>query len=155
MFVDGVYSVNADDTTGKTYKIYTSNTDQIFAGVNTFLNSKYAVKQADGTWKLAGKITLKGGYVELLGIPCTINNTYKAGKGVTVVKGGKAYWVHMTRSDDGKIDDSDTSNGLIDDATTTAADSAYYGQTGCPWTSVSELCQWTIINGDGITVSES
>ena len=62
------------------------------------------------------------------------------------VSNGRKFTVHMTRSDDGLIDDTDTVNGIVDVTSTTEADSPIFGQPNSPWQQVPQLCQWVVIN---------
>lgn len=97
----------------------------------------------DTSFVLPSVLTVQCGYIELLGIPYTVNNMYAA---KSPVKGGEKYTVHMKRSDDGLIDDTDTVNGIVDVTPTTEANSPTFGQPNSPWQQVTQLCQWVVIN---------
>lgn len=101
------------------------------------------VVESGGNFVLPTTLEVQCGYIELLGIPYAVNNMYAA---KSPVKGGNKYAVHMTRSDDGLIDDTDTANGIINVTATTESDSPTYGQPGSPWQEVTQLCQWVVIN---------
>ena len=122
----------------------TSDPDAVkpaFAGLQYF-GGNVIVKQGT-SFVLPSVLTVQCGYIELLGIPYTANNMYAA---KSPVKDGNKYTVHMTRSDDGIIDDTDTVNGIIDVTPTTEANSPTFGQPNSPWHQVTELCQWVVIN---------
>lgn len=122
----------------------TSDPDAVksaFAGLQYF-GGNVIVKQ-DTSFVLPSVLTVQCGYIELLGIPYTVNNMYAA---KSPVKGGKKYIVHMTRSDDGLIDDTDSVNGIVDVTPTTEANSPTFGQPNSPWKQVPQLCQWVVIN---------
>lgn len=101
------------------------------------------VTESGGIFVQAWEISIQCGYVELLGIPYAVSNMYAA---EYAVKGGEKYAVHMMRSDDGLIDDTDTTNGIIDVTPTTESDSPTFGQEGSLWREVPQLCQWVVIN---------
>lgn len=101
------------------------------------------VSESGGSFVQPWEISIQCGYIELLGIPYAVSNMYAA---EYAVKGGEKYAVHMTRSDDGLIDDTDTANGIIDVTATTEADSPAFGQTDSLWHEVPQLCQWVVIN---------
>lgn len=101
------------------------------------------VSESGGGFVQPWEISIQCGYIELLGIPYAVSNMYAA---EYAVKGGEKYAVHMTRSDDGLIDDTDTANGIIDVTATTEADSPAFGQTDSLWHEVPQLCQWVVIN---------
>lgn len=131
------------------YYIYADGTDltdpdavkRAFTGLQYF-GGNVIVKQ-DTSFVLPSVLTVQCGYIELLGIPYTVNNMYAT---KSPVKNGKKYTVHMTRSDDGLIDDSDTVNGIVDVTPTTEANSPTFGQPNSPWHEVLQLCQWVVIN---------
>ena len=101
------------------------------------------VTESGGIFVQAWEISIQCGYVELLGTPYAVSNMYAA---EYAVKGGEKYAVHMMRSDDGLIDDTDTTNGIIDVTPTTESDSPAFGQEGSLWREVPQLCQWVVIN---------
>ncbi len=101
------------------------------------------VSESGGSFVQPWEISIQCGYIELLGIPYSVSNMYAA---EYAVKDGEKHAVHMTRSDDGLIDDTDTANGMIDVTPTTEADSPAFGQEGSPWSEVPQLCQWVVIN---------
>lgn len=101
------------------------------------------VTESGGIFVQAWEISIQCGYVELLGTPYAVSNMYAA---EYAVKGGEKYAVHMMRSDDGLIDDTDTTNGIIDVTPTTESDSPTFGQEGSLWREVPQLCQWVVIN---------
>lgn len=101
------------------------------------------VSESGGGFVQPWEISIQCGYIELLGIPYAVSNMYAA---EYAVKGGEKYAVHMTRSDDGLIDDSDTANGIMDVTPLAEADSPAFGQEGSPWREVPQLCQWVVIN---------
>ena len=101
------------------------------------------VAESGGSFVQVWEISIQCGYMELLGIPYAVSNMYAA---EYAVKGGEKYAVHMTRSDDGLIDDTDTANGIIDVTPTTDADSPAFGQADSPWREVTQLCQWVVVN---------
>lgn len=101
------------------------------------------VSESGGSFVQPWEISIQCGYIELLGIPYAVSNMYAA---EYAVKGGEKYAVHMTRSDDGLIDDSDTANGIMDVTPLAEADSPAFGQEGSPWRKVPQLCQWVVIN---------
>lgn len=101
------------------------------------------VSESGGSFVQPWGISIQCGYIELLGIPYAVSNMYAA---EYAVKGGEKYAVHMTRSDDGLIDDSDTANGIMDVTSLAEADSPAFGQEGSPWREVPQLCQWVVIN---------
>lgn len=101
------------------------------------------VSESGGGFVQPWEISIQCGYIELLGIPYAVSNMYAA---EYAVKGGEKYAVHMTRSDDGLIDDSDTANGIMDVTPLAEADSPAFGQEGSPWRKVPQLCQWVVIN---------
>lgn len=101
------------------------------------------VSESGGSFVQPWEISIQCGYIELLGIPYAVSNMYAA---EYAVKGGEKYAVHMTRSDDGLIDDSDTANGIMDVTPLAEADSPAFGQEGSPWREVPQLCQWVVIN---------
>lgn len=101
------------------------------------------VSESGGSFVQPWEISIQCGYIELLGIPYAVSNMYAA---EYAVKGGEKYAVHMMRSDDGLIDDTDTTNGIIDVTPTTESDSPAFGQEGSLWREVPQLCQWVVIN---------
>ena len=107
-----------------------------------YFGGNVIVKQ-DSSFVLPSVLTVQCGYIELLGIPYNVNNQYAA---KSPVKGGYKYTVHMTRSDDGLIDDTDSVNGVLERTQTTEADSPRFGQPNSPWHQVPQLCQWVVIN---------
>lgn len=107
-----------------------------------YFGGNVIVKQ-DTSSVLPSVLTVQCGYIELLGIPYTVNNLFAA---KSPVKKGKKYTVHMTRSDDGLIDDTDTVNGIVDVTPTTEANSPTFGKPNSPWQQVTQLCQWVVIN---------
>ena len=122
----------------------TSDPDAVksaLAGLQYF-GGNVIVKQGT-SFVLPSVLTVQCGYIELLGIPYNVSNLYAA---KSPVKGGKKYTVHMTRSDDGLIDDTDTINGIVDVTPTTEANSPTFGQPNSPWQQVPQLCQWVVIN---------
>lgn len=52
----------------------------------------------------------------------------------------------MSRADDGTILDTDLTNGLIEETTTTESNTITASQTGTPWHYTKYLTRWTIIN---------
>ena len=107
-----------------------------------YFGGNVIVKQ-DTSFVLPSVLTVQCGYIELLGIPYKVNNLFVA---KSPVQNGKKYTVHMTRSDDGLIDDTDTVNGILDLTPTTEANSPIFGQPNSPWQEVPQLCQWVVIN---------
>lgn len=112
-----------------------------FSGLQYFGGN--VIVQQDSSFVLPSVLTVQCGYIELLGIPYTVYNRFSA---KSPVIGGKKYTVHMKRSDDGLIDDTDTDNGIMDVTPTTEADSPTFGQPNNPWHEVPQLCQWVVIN---------
>lgn len=104
-----------------------------------------SVSLSGSNFVLARTLSIQCGYIELLGIPYAVNNMFAA---KSPVKGGEQYAVHMTRSDDGLIDDTDTVNGIIDVTPTTEADSPTFGQPNSPWREITQLCQWVVVNAN-------
>ena len=103
------------------------------------------VSRSDGTTSHASyprHINLQCGYVELLGVPYTVN-LFRTKE---YVEDGKKYSVHMSRADDGTILDTDLTNGLIEETATTESNTITASQTGTPWHYTSRLTRWTIIN---------
>ena len=125
--------------------LYTSNDPDAvkpsFAGLQYF-GGNVIVKQGT-SFVLPSVLTVQCGYIELLGIPYNVYNLFAA---KSPVKVGNKHTVHMTRSDDGLIDDTDTVNGIVDFTSTTEADSPTFGQPNSPWHQVPQLCQWVVIN---------
>lgn len=101
------------------------------------------IVQQGTSFVLPSVLTVQCGYIELLGIPYPVNNLYAA---KSPVRGGNKYTVHMTRSDDGLIDDTDSVNGIVELTPTTEAESPTFGQPNSPWQQVTQLCQWVVIN---------
>ena len=91
-------------------------------------------------------LNLQCGYVELLGVPYAVSNTYRIKE---YVEAGTKYSVHMKRDETGRIQDDDAVNGLIAQTSTTEADSVPYVEgvsNGTLWEKVPYLTRWTIIN---------
>ena len=91
-------------------------------------------------------LNLQCGYVELLGVPYAVSNTYRIKE---YVEAGTKYSVHMKRDETGRIQDDDAVNGLIAQTSTTEADSVPYVEgvsNGTQWEKVPYLTRWTIIN---------
>ena len=91
-------------------------------------------------------LNLQCGYVELLGVPYAVSNTYRIKE---YVEAGTKYSVHMKRDETDRIQDDDAVNGLIAQTSTTEADSVPYVQgvsNGTLWEKVPYLTRWTIIN---------
>lgn len=135
-----VYGFNG----GKFFYSGGNNPDAVkaaFTGLQYF-GGNVIVKQGT-SFVLPSVLTVQCGYIELLGIPRTANNVYAA---KSPVKDGNKYTVHMKRSDDGLIDDTDTVNGILDVTPTTEANSPTFGEPNSPWQEVTQLCQWVVIN---------
>ena len=91
-------------------------------------------------------LQLRGGYVELLGIPYSVNQ-YRIKEWNS---GGDKYTVFMDRSADGKIAD-DRRNGTILMSATSESDTPSYGNEGSKWEEVTEMCLWVVINAKAET----
>ena len=102
----------------------------------------------NNTYMQPSKLTLRGGYIELLGVSYSVSRVFRAQTGLL---GGEYFRVHMARvGDDGvvttsepysttkTISDTDGSNGTID----VLADT----QTADAWASTDEMCMWTVVN---------
>ena len=79
-------------------------------------------------------------------------NTVRA---VSAVRNGEKYFVQITRSDDGRIDDSAADNGTVSVETTTETDSPLYVEgidNGTPWQKIENLCQWVVINAQAAEI---
>ena len=161
--VNYIYAYDANTSAAKVYDMPAGTGNDIgyapFGGVRHFISAKYS-NSVIGNMMTATLFTLKGGYIELLGIPYKVGNMYRA----LASKSPVAYLasepttkaqfgIHLTRSSDKTIDDSDTENGTITSENTTAALSPQYGTTGSPWEEVEYICQWTIINAVGYSAS--
>lgn len=110
------------------------------------------VSRSDGSVSHASypqHINLQCGYVELLGVPYTVN-LFRV---KDYVEDGKKYSVHMSRADDGTIDDTDLTNGLIAETTTTESNTIAASQAGTPWKYTMYLTRWTVINVQANTYS--
>lgn len=136
-YVDGMY-IYADGTD-------LTDPDAVKSALRglQYFGGNVIVKQ-DTSFVLPSVLTVQCGYIELLGIPYRVNNLYAAKS--PVGSSGKKYTVHMTRSDDGLIDDTDTLNGIVDVTPTTEPSSPKFGQPNSPWQQVTQLCQWVVIN---------
>ena len=98
------------------------------------------------TGQMPHTLQLRGGYVELLGIPYSVNQ-YRIKEWNS---GGDKYTVFMNRSDDGKIAD-DRRNGTILMSATSESDTPPYGNDGSKWDEVTEMCLWVVINAKAET----
>ena len=155
--VNYIYARDADTSAPKVYDdpaATGANYGDItpFAGVRHFLNANWH-SGTSGAKILPLQFTIKGGYIELLGVPYEVSNMYRAAGSKSVVayaasEEGKKYSfsVNLKRdTNDGTIlDDSD--NGTISAEETSAAVSPAYGETSSPWEEVTQLCQWTVVN---------
>lgn len=162
--VNYIYASDADTSAPRVYDAPAGTGTDIgytpFAGVRHFLTAKWH-SGTSGAMQLPMQFLVKGGYIELLGIPYEVSNMYRAAGNKPVVayatsdEAKYSFSVHLTRSSDDLIDDSDTDNGTISAEETNAAVSPQYGATGSPWEPVTQLCQWTVVNLFGYTTSPS
>lgn len=151
-FVKGVYGYSVSDGAITPDVIVTtaeqSNSPLLgvkwFGGNCAFINGSY--------YQAPSKLTMKGGYIELLGVSYSVARQFRTG--YATVDGKNFYQVHMARhNDDGEtiltepysevmtIADGDALNGTIVDSDVTA-------KTG--WESIGEMCQWIVINVNAI-----
>lgn len=128
-------------------------TDEVYNGVRRFGGS--IVGTSGGYIMQPLTISIRSGYMELLGVPYSVSNTVRA---EAAVLGGEKYSVQITRSEDGKIDDSATDNGTVLIEETAEADSPLYVEgvsNGTPWKPITQLCQWVVINTNAADVAKT
>ena len=116
-------------------------------GVRWFGGSRAFLSETGGThWQQPSLLTLRGGYVELLGVEYSVSRLFRS---ETPELGGTLWSVHMARvAEDGAvttadpysekmtISDTDEYNGSIE---------ALEGGTSTPWKKAERLCLWTVV----------
>lgn len=149
VFVRGVYGTSVlDGAEAPDAVVEQSDADgSPYWGVRWFGGSRAFLSETGGThWQQPSLLTLRGGYVELLGVEYSVSRLFRS---ETPELGGTLWSVHMARFDtDGTsttadpystsktIDDTDEYNGSIE---------ALEGGTATPWEKAERLCFWTVV----------
>lgn len=149
VFVRGVYGTSVlDGAEAPDAVVEQSDADgSPYWGVRWFGGSRAFLSETGGThWQQPSLLTLRGGYVELLGVEYSVSRLFRS---ETPELGGTLWSVHMARFDtDGTsttadpystsktIDDTDKDNGSIE---------ALEGGTATPWEKAERLCLWTVV----------
>lgn len=145
IYLNGVYSLNNGATICED-----AATDEIYNGVRRFAGA--LLSKSNNVYMMPRQVQIRSGYIELLGVPYPVANTVRA---VSAVRNGEKYCVQITRSDDGRIDDSAADNGTVSVETTTETDSPLYVEgidNGTPWQKIENLCQWVVINAQAAEI---
>lgn len=149
VFVRGVYGTSVlDGAEAPDAVVEQSDADgSPYWGVRWFGGSRAFLSETGGThWQQPSLLTLRGGYVELLGVEYSVSRLFRS---ETPELGGTLWSVHMSRvAEDGTvttadpysekmtISDTDEYNGSIE---------ALEGGTATPWEKAERLCLWTVV----------
>lgn len=149
VFVRGVYGTSVlDGAEAPDAVVEQSDADgSPYWGVRWFGGSRAFLSETGGThWQQPSLLTLRGGYVELLGVEYSVSRLFRS---ETPELGGTLWSVHMSRvAEDGTvttadpysekmtISDTDEYNGSIE---------ALEGGTSTPWKKAERLCLWTVV----------
>lgn len=148
VFVKGVYGISTQDGASAPSVVIeqADDSNSPMWGVKWFGGNCMFTQGSN--YMQPSKLTLRGGYIELLGVSYSVLRVFRAQTGLL---NDEYFRVHMARvGDDGvvttsepystvkTISDTDASNGTIDVLTGT--------QTSDAWASTSEMCMWTVVN---------
>lgn len=142
--------------------VYTNDDDKAKTGAKSlrgaFEGSEWfggdvAMQNSKGHWVLPDVLTLAGGYIELLGVPYSVSNTYIADEAVvedsSSTTGYIKYTPYITRDENGYIDDTNDNNGMLHDEETNESVTPAPGADNSPWVACTEICRWVVISGGG------
>lgn len=148
---NGIWEDNGADDTVSVDASKRRNIRGVLTGTQFFPGHTIVARNAGSTSYASypRHINLQCGYVELLGVPYTVN-LFRIKE---YVEDGYKYSVHMSRADDGTIDDTDFTNGLIAETTTTESNTIAASQAGTQWKYTMYLTRWTVINVQAQTYS--
>lgn len=149
VFVRGVYGTSVLDGAEAPDAVVEQSDakNSPYMGVRWFGGSRAFLSETGGThWQQPSLLTLRGGYVELLGVEYSVSRLFRS---ETPELGGTLWSVHMSRvAEDGTvttadpysekmtISDTDEYNGSIE---------ALEGGTATPWEKAERLCLWTVV----------
>ncbi len=156
VFVKGVYGISTQDGASAPSAVIeqTDDSGSPMWGVKWFGGN--CMFTQGSVYMQPSKLTLRGGYIELLGVSYSVSRVFRAQTGLF---DGEYYRVHMARvGDDGvvtttdpystvkTISDTDTSNGTVEVLTGT--------QTADAWESTTEMCMWTVVNANAADLAK-
>ena len=155
VFVKGVYGVSVlDGAESPDTVVEQSDADgSPYWGVRWFGGSHAFHSETGGAhWQQPSLLTLRGGYVELLGVEYSVSRVFRS---KTPELGGTLWSVHMARAaDDGTVTTADPYSGEMTISDTDADNGsveALESGTATPWEKAERLCLWTVV---GVSAQE-
>lgn len=155
VFVKGVYGVSVlDGAESPDTVVEQSDADgSPYWGVRWFGGSHAFHSETGGAhWQQPSLLTLRGGYVELLGAEYSVSRVFRS---KTPELGGTLWSVHMARAaDDGTVTTADPYSGEMTISDTDADNGsveALESGTATPWEKAERLCLWTVV---GVSAQE-